>query len=39
MHLDYRYSPEDKSQRNLNAIKPSPDGPIIAIDVPIGRWH
>lgn len=80
MHLDLRNSPEDQSQRILNAIEPgsperihrhrhtsetvvclrgrvleefyddlermctdaielSPNGPNVAINVPIGQWH
>lgn len=80
MNLDLRNSPEDKSQRMLNAIEPgsplpihrhrkssetvvclrgrlveefydeldricteaielSPNGPIVALNIPIGQWH
>ena len=80
MNLDLRNSPEDKSQRMLNAIEPgsplpihrhrktsetvaclrgrlvwefydelerictetievSPNGPVVAINVPAGQWH
>ena len=80
MNMDLRNSPEDKSQRMLNAIEPgsplpihrhqkssetvvclrgrlvwefydehericterielSPNGPIVALNVPIGQWH
>ena len=80
MNLDLRNSPEDKSQRMLNAIEPgspmpihrhtktsetvvclrgrlveefyddlehkctdtfelSPNGPTVAINIPIGQWH
>ncbi len=80
MNLDLRNSPEDKSQRMLNAIEPgspmpihrhrhssetvvclrgrlveefyddlewmctdaielSPNGPVVAINIPIGQWH
>lgn len=80
MNLDLRNSPEDQSQRMLNAIEPgspmpihrhrnssetvvclrgrlieeyyddlergcteaielSPDGPVVALNIPIGQWH
>lgn len=80
MNLDLRNSPEDGSQRMLNAIEPgsplpihrhrkssetvvclrgrlveefyddlemictesielSPDGPVVALNIPIGQWH
>lgn len=80
MNMDLRYSPEDKSQRMLNAIEPgstlpihrhmkfsetvvclrgrlvwefynelerrctetvelSPNGPIVALNIPVGLWH
>ena len=80
MNMDLRNSPEDKSQRMLNAIEPgspmpihrhnnssetvvclrgrlieefydelerictddielSPNGPVVAINIPIGQWH
>lgn len=80
MYLDLRNSPEDKSQRMLNAIEPgsplpihrhrkssetvvclrgrlveefydeldrictetielSPNGPVVALNIPIGQWH
>ncbi len=80
MNLDLRNSPEDKSQRMLNAIEPgssmpihrhrqsletvvclrgrlveefydesgrvctdaiefSPNGPVVAVNIPVGQWH
>ena len=80
MNLDLRNSPEDKSQRMLNALEPgtplpihrhrqssetvvclrgrlveefydelerrcvesielSPNGPVVALNIPIGQWH
>ena len=79
MNLDLRNSPEDQSQRMLNAIEPGsplpihrhmkssetvvclrgrlveefynesgvvtesielrPDGPVVAVNIPIGQWH
>ncbi len=79
MNLDLRNSPEDQSQRMLNAIEPgspmpihrhrkssetvvclrgrlveefydasgvleesveiSPDGPVVAVNIPLGQWH
>lgn len=80
MNMDFRNSPEDKSQRMLNAIEPgspmpihrhrhssetvvclrgrlveefyddlewmctdaielSPNGPVVAINIPLGQWH
>ena len=80
MNMDLRNSPEDKSQRMLNAIEPgsplpihrhmkssetvvclrgrlveefydelerictdaielSPNGPVVALNIPIGQWH
>lgn len=80
MNLDLRNSPEDGSQRMLNAIEPgsplpihrhrkssetvvclrgrlveefydevertcterielSPDGPVVAVNIPVGQWH
>lgn len=80
MNMDLRNSPEDKSQRMLNAIEPgsplpihrhqktsetvvclrgrlveeyydelericterielSPDGPVVALNIPAGQWH
>ena len=80
MNMDLRNSPEDKSQRMLNAIEPgspmpihrhqkssetvvclrgrlvwefydelerictetvelSPSGPVVALNIPIGKWH
>ena len=80
MNMDLRNSPEDKSQRMLNAIEPgsplpihrhrhssetvvclrgrlvwefydelerictetvelSPEGPVVAMNIPIGQWH
>lgn len=80
MNLDLRNSPEDRSQRMLNAIEPgsplpihrhrkisetvvclrgrlveefydelerrcteaielSPNGPVVALNIPIGQWH
>ena len=46
MNMDLRNSAEDKSQRMLNAIEPEsplpihrPNGPVIAVNIPIGQWH
>lgn len=39
MNLDSRNSPSDKTQRMLNAFELPPNGPNVAINVPIGQWH
>ena len=39
MNYDLRNSPEDGSQRMLNAIELTPGGPSFLVNVPAGQWH